>query len=252
MDTTLGTLVKGLNVLEALARSGEPRGVTELAQELGLLKSNVHRLLRTLAARGYVRQQGASGRYFCTLKLWELGSGLTENIDVVTVARPQLTELARLTNETIHLSVLDDGEVIYVDKIDSPQPVRAYSRAGGRAPAYCVATGKALLAHMDGARFNPSAGPLQAHTERTITDPAVLDRELRKVRENGYAINRGEWRESVGGVAAPIFGSHGQCVAAIGVSGPLERLTMTRLRLLAPHVITAAQTISQGLGAPRR
>ncbi|MGE0801826.1 MAG: IclR family transcriptional regulator [Lautropia sp.] len=248
MGTTLGTLLKGLTVLETLAASREARGVTELAHELGLLKSNVHRLLRTFALRGYVRQD-TSGRYTCTLKLLELGSSVAESFDVVAIARPQVTELAHLTEETVHLSVLDDGEVIYVDKIDSPQPVRAYSRVGGRAPAYAVATGKAMLAHAEGTVLDAIESRFKAYTPRTISDRQTLERELRRVREYGYAINRGEWRETVGGVASPIFDSAGRVVAAIGISGPLERLTVTRLREFAPRVAAAAHAVSRALGA---
>lgn len=248
METTLGTLIKGLMVLEVLAASLEARGVTDLANELRLPKSNMHRLLRTLYVCGYVRQD-LSGRYTCTLKLLELGSGLAENIDVVAVARPVVAELARLTEETVHLSVLDDGEVIYVDKIDSPQPVRAYSRVGGRAPAYCVATGKALLAQADVTLLDALEHRLKKHTPRTIKDRLALDRELRRVRECGYALNCGEWREAVGGVASPIFDSTGRAVAAIGISGPLERLTITRLREFAPKVMAAARAVSMALGA---
>lgn len=248
-EGTLTTLVKGLDMLETLASSNEARGVTDLARQLGLMKSNVHRLLRTLAARGYVRQDPESGRYACTLKLWELGSHLAESMDVVAVARPQLAELARLTDETIHLSVLDNGEVIYIDKIDSPQPVRAYSRIGGRAPAYCVATGKALLAHADAATLDALGGQLEAYTPRTITDRPALERELRRVRDSGYAINRGEWRDTVGGVAAALFDSRRRAVAAIGISGPLERLGLARMREFAPHVVAAARAISLALGA---
>ena len=248
MQTTLGTVVKGLQVLEALAASPEPRGVTDLANELGFLKSSVHRLLRTLATRGYVRQT-TSGRYTCTLKLLEMGSRLAEGIDVIAVARPQLVELARLTDETIHLSVLDESEVIYVDKIESPQPVRAYSRVGGRAPAYCVATGKALLAYAENKVLDALESRMQAHTPRTICDRQTLDRDLRRVRETGHAINRGEWRETVGGVASPIFDSTGRATAAIGISGPLERLTITRMREFTPQVVATARAISLALGA---
>lgn len=246
------TLLKGLSVLEALAASRQPRGVTELAQQLGLLKSNVHRLLQTLSALGYVRQDAASGRYECTLKLWEMGTAVADGIDVVTVARPFIASLAQKTAETVHLSILDGTEVIYIDKIDSPQPVRAYSRVGGRAPAYCVATGKALLAFAAPAIFDDLPRKLIVHTPRTLTSRDALERELSRIRETGYAVNRGEWRDSVGGIAAPIFGPANALAAAVGISGPAERLTATRLREFAPHVVATAKAISQALGARAR
>lgn len=241
------TLLKGLTVLEALATSGEPRGVTELANEVGMLKSNVHRLLQTLAHRDYVRKDVASGRYACTMKVWELGALVADRLDVRRVARPHVAALASRTLETVHLSMLTGCEVLYVDKIDSPQPVRAYSRVGGRAPAYCVATGKALLAHTPTAAAEVSAA-LTPHTPRTITDPEALEKELRRVREIGYAINRGEWRDTVGGVAAPIFDMTRGVVAAVGISGPIERLGAPRMREFAPFVVATAKAISRDLG----
>jgi len=245
MDTTL---LKGLAVLEALAASREPRGVTDLAHELGMLKSNVHRLLQTLGGRGYVRKDAASGRYECTLKIWGLGALVAERLDVRRAARPHAAVLAERTAETVHVSVLDGAEVLYIDKVESPQPVRAYSQVGGRAPAYCVATGKALLAHTRDEVVARLGEELGRYTPRTITDLETLRTELRRVREVGYAVNRGEWRESVGGLAAPIFGVNRAVVAAIGLSGPTDRLNARRVREWAPLVVAAAGAISRDLG----
>ena len=243
-----GTFRKGLSLIEALALSERPRGVTELATELGLAKSQVHGLLQTLAERGYVRQDGDSGRYGCTLRLWEYGALVADRLDVRGVAASHLESLASRTSETVHLSVLDETEVLYIDKIDSPQPVRAYSRLGGRAPAYCVATGKALLAYAPDSVVDKLDGKLERHTPRTITKFDELKRELARVREQGYALNRGEWRESVCGLAAPIFSANGRTVAAVGISGPLERLTPGVLRDFAPLVLDSGRAISRDLG----
>ncbi len=110
---------------------------------MGLTKSNAHRLLQTLVGCGYVRNLAQSGRYELTLKVWTLGAAVVGRLDLKTVASEYMERLCQLSGETVHLSVLDGAEVMYIDKIDSPQPVRAYSRIGGRVPAYCVATGKA-------------------------------------------------------------------------------------------------------------
>lgn len=241
-------LLKGLNVLEALALSEKSRGVTDLAEELGLAKSNVHRLLQTFAHRGYVRQDPESQRYSCTLKLWEYGALIAERVDVRQVSAEHLKRLADRTSETVHLSVLEGTEVLYVDKIDSPQPVRAYSRIGGRAPSYCVATGKAMLAYAAPAVIEEVTSKLERHTSRTIASRDDLLQELERVCEQGYALNRGEWRETVCGVAAPIFGSGRQLVAAVGISGPLERLGPGVLRDYAPLVVECARAISRELG----
>ena len=245
MDTTL---LKGLSVLELLAASDHPNGITELAEKLGWMKSNVHRVLQTLSHAGYVTKDPDSGRYQCTLKLWELGTLVTERLDIRAVARSYVLDLAGQTGESVHLSVLDGSEVLYIDKIDSDQPVRSYTRIGGRAPAYCVATGKALLAYSGDAALADVRKHLKPYTPRTIADWEQLQKELQRIRDSGYATNRGEWRESVHGLAAPVLDGHKRAIAAIGVSGPSDRLSLKRMREFAPLVMSAASAISRNLG----
>jgi len=242
------TLVKGLEVLEALARSESARGVSELARELGLTKSNVHRTLQTLCAAGYARKDEMSGAYECTMKIPRIAAAILGRVDMKRAAEPFMQALAAATQETVHLSVLDGVDAFYVHTIDSPQPVRAYSEISGRAPAYCVATGKALLAFQDESYLQRFGERLHAYTPRTLGTQVELRQELAQVRQQGYAVNRGEWRETVGGLAAPIFDAHRRPLAAIGISGPLERLRSARLKAFAPDVLRAARGISDALG----
>ncbi|WP_255951115.1 IclR family transcriptional regulator [Streptomyces odontomachi] len=242
------TLLKGLRVLETVARSAGPRGVSELARELELTRSNVHRTMQTLVAAGYLRASADGAGYECTVKLFELGSAVMERVDVRRVAQHYIRRLAEQTAETVHLSILDDAEVVYLDKVESPQPVRAYSSIGGRAPAHCVASGKALLAALPGDTLDAFlARDLPAWTERTITDPAELARDLAQTRETGCAVNRGEWRISVAGVAAVVFDGAGRPAAAIGVSGPVDRVLPQESRYRGA-VLDAAREISRELG----
>ncbi|HEY4065515.1 MAG TPA: IclR family transcriptional regulator [Burkholderiaceae bacterium] len=245
MDTTL---LKGLQILEALASSDASRGVSELARELGLTRSNVHRTLKTLCSAGYVRQSDSSDNYECTLKLFQLGGAVLARVNVRQVAEPQMEALAAKTRETVHLSVLDDTDVIYLSKIDSPQPVRAYSTVAGRAPAYAVATGKALLAFQPEGYAARFADRFEAFTPRTLVTISALQHEIETIRQQGYAINRGEWRESVGGLAAPIFDASRRAIAAVGISGPVERLKPAVLKSFTPDVVQAARSISRSLG----
>lgn len=239
---------KGLALIEALAQSEQPCGVTQLGKQLQFTKSNVHRLLQTLASRGYVRNRENGGSYEITLKLWEIGSQALSRLDIKEIAAPRLKALADGTSETVHLSLLDDGEVIYIDKIDSPHPVRAYSRIGGRAPAYCVATGKAMLAYSSNKTIDRIGTNLKRHSATTICSIQKLKKEFSGIRKTGYAINRGEWREGVCGIAAPIFDSTNKVVAAIGLSGPADRLKIRTLKKLGPLVMKAAAGISRELG----
>ncbi|MEO7338896.1 MAG: IclR family transcriptional regulator [Caldimonas sp.] len=245
MDTTF---LKGLQVVEALALHPTLSGVSDLARHLHLTKSNTHRLLQTLVGSGFVRNIEQSGRYELTLKLWELGAAVVDRLDLKTVAREYMERLCEVSGETVHLSVLEAAEVIYLDKVDSPHPVRAYSRVGGRAPSYCVATGKALLAYADAKLIDRVSLDLKAYTPHTITRPSELKHELAKIRSVGYAVNRGEWRDSVCGVAAPIWNAAGEVCAAIGVSGPGDRFKPRSLKQLAPTVMSVAQQIAARLG----
>jgi DNA-binding IclR family transcriptional regulator len=141
-------LLKGLMLLEALAdQDGKLVTIPVLAEQVGLTRSNTHRTLQTLAHAGYAARDEATGNYRSTFKLFELGAKQMAALDVRQFATSHIRALVDLTQETVHLSVLDGSAVIYIDKVESIQPVRAYSVLGGRAPAYCVATGKILLAH---------------------------------------------------------------------------------------------------------
>lgn len=243
------TLLKGLAVLEAVAgQQGRPRTIEELARDLQLTRSNVHRTLQTLAHAKYLAKDEFTGSYYTTMKLFELGGKQLQRFDVRRFAPPYMRELAEETGETVHLSILEGMEVVYIDKIDSPQPVRAYTAIGGHAPAHAVATGKALLAHQADGYVDRFADRMERYTPSTITSALVLKEELSTVRRVGYAINRGEWRDSVGGLAVAVFNGLNQAVAGVGISGPVERLSLARMRELAPRVKQCAHQISAAMG----
>jgi IclR family transcriptional regulator, KDG regulon repressor len=140
------TLAKGLAALEWMVRQQRGCRVTELAQAFGMARSNAHRTLQTLVECGWAVQDPETSAYRPSLRLFELGAMVSEASDIGSLLRPHLARLSQATGETIHLAVLDGAEIVYLDKFDSPLPVAAYSRIGGRAAAYCVASGKALLA----------------------------------------------------------------------------------------------------------
>lgn len=242
------TLSKGLLILETLARSTRPLGISELAVQLGLNKSNVHRLTSTLRAMEYVAQE-PDRTYRCTMKVWRLGNAVMSHMNLPALAVPAMRQLANVSGETVHLSVLDGTTVLYIDKIDSEHPVRAYSERGGSAPLHCVATGKILLAFNYEFLRSRIATELVRHTARTITSLEQLDHELAQVRRTGIATNVGEYRDDVGGIGAPIYDPSGRVIAAIGISGPLSRLTRQVMRKQAPAVVEAGKRISEAIGS---
>ncbi|MEP3426670.1 IclR family transcriptional regulator, partial [Ascidiaceihabitans sp.] len=166
-------VVKAFSLLEILSQNNSPMGITELANEADLGKSNVHRLLQTLMTLGYVRKSNDT-LYTASLKVWELGSQVISRVNVRDVARPYMQMLAEATGETVHLSELFDNQVLYIDKIESREPVRAYTHLGGRAPAYCTATGKAMLAYQTDEVIDAVMAGATAHTEKTIVLPEAF------------------------------------------------------------------------------
>lgn len=242
-------MLKGLAVLETLAdMQGQARVIEDVAARTGLSRSNAHRTLQTLMHAGYVERDPDDGSYRGTLKMFAVGVRQQGQLDVRKIAPPHMAALARDCGETIHLSILDGTDVIYIDKIDSIQPIRAYSMVGGRAPAHAVATGKALLAAQAPTYLDAWPSRLERYTEATITQRDVLQQELAKVRRAGHAVNRGEWRAGVGGLAAAVFNGFERPVAALGISGPLERLTPSRMKALAPPLIEVAAQLSRAMG----
>jgi DNA-binding IclR family transcriptional regulator len=242
------SLHRALTILEAFAAERPELGITEVAEAVGMPKSTVHRVLSALEGRGYLRKNLQTGKYRLGSKLWELGTVMVNSLNLRGTSRPYLEELAERTGETINLTVLDGADSLYIDEIQSRFPLRAHSYVGIRAPAHCVATGKAMLAHLPSAFEGRVQAGLPRFTEETIVDRTALERELALVREQGYAINREEWRAGVCAAAAPIRDHTNQVVAALGVSGPATRLTRERLHDLGALVKDLTAKLSVDLG----
>lgn len=243
------TLIKGLAIIELLAHSERPLGLTDIATELQLVKSNVHRLLGALTEARFIVRDPQSGKYTGAIKLWELGSAVLAKLDLRVHAEHIMEDLLDRTRETVHLSVLDGDEVVYVHKLDSPNPVRAYSQIGGRARAYCVATGKAMLAFQSIPALERLSQRLETRTPQTLVEPERFLQEMARVRSQGYAVNKGEWNENVYGIASPVRDASGRVVAALGLSGPRERFKATQMRVFGPLIVSAALQISERMGA---
>lgn len=244
-------LDRALDILELLAGSPSPQGLTGIAERVHGPKATVHRLLATLQARGYATQDPQTGRYRAGVRCFELGSLWARQLDLRTVAAPHTAELNEHSGETVHLAVYDRGDVVYVDKIESRYPVVAKSDLGRRCPAACVATGRALLAYRPREEIEEIlSGPLPAYTAQSITQPQQLAALLDQVRRDGYAVNHGAYREGVGGVAAPIRDYTGSPVASVGLCLPEQRFGADRFGALRDMTVTAAIAISAALGGP--
>ncbi len=226
-------------------------GVTELADRLDLHKSTVHRFLVNLEACGLVERNRHTARYRLGLRIFELGGLVLQQMNLWEEALPFLEGLVRDTGETGHLAVLDGGEAVYVEKVEARRALRIPSAIGRGYPAHATSLGKVLLASLDPdtcEQLVADRGLIKC-APRTIIDPAALRIELDRVRDNGYAVDDEEYEEGLRCVGAPIVGHTGHVVAAIGIGGPVTRVTPARVSELAQLVIDAANGLSKRMGS---
>ena len=245
------TVRKALDILDCLSKESTPLPTKEIARCCGISRPTAYRLLSTLAAYGYVtRDHNQDERYRLGYKVLELSKSLLDGIELRQQALPFLTSLSQVTNETVHLAVLDRDEVIYIDKVESTQPVRMHSTIGSRNSVHCTSLGKAILAYLspeERKRILASV-TLERRTANTITDRARLEEHLDAVRLQGFAMDDVENEDGIRCVGAPIFGYSGKVVAAVSVSGPAYRLSAERAHELAAPVQATAAGISRELG----
>lgn len=251
--TTVQSLQRGLEILAAVARADRALGITDLGRQFGLAKGSVSRLVATLVQQSFLTRDPETAKFRPSMKLWELGHGAVSQLDVRSIARPVMETLHAETRETVHLTVLNErDEMVFLDKLDSTRAVRANVQLGVTLPPYCVANGKAMLASLPKARLDRVLrGKLRRYTSTTITRKSELLAHLDTVRRLGYAVNRGEYRPDVSGLAAPLFDHTGLAVAALGISVPSNRMTAELIRDLAPRLVACAQRISSSLGQRR-
>jgi IclR family KDG regulon transcriptional repressor len=246
------TLAKGLIVLEVVAKYHEGHGarLVDICNELDIHKTTGHRLLGTLEALGYVEKDPENERFRLGLKLLALSTSLLEGLEVRSQASSFLNDLMLKTNHAAHLVVLDrtSGDVVYIDKVDSPQPVRMYTYVGIRFPANCAAAGKAILAHLPENELRPLLSNLQGQTPNSITSPEVLQEELEQIRLTGYATDDEENALGIRCVGAPILDQRGQVIAAISISAASTYLPKEEFPQVAQLVMEAAQGISRRMG----
>jgi DNA-binding IclR family transcriptional regulator len=229
---------RALALIQILSRSGTGLSLDELTQASGLPKSSLHRTLAALKRRGFATQQRETGRYFLGSEMLRAAFDFHERLDVRALLRPVLIRLRQEFNETVHVGVLDGGDVVYLDKLESSHPIKMTSAIGGRNPSHCTGVGKVLLAWTypsDASirAFVSEFGPLRRRTRTTITTTGGLAKEMGRIRERGYALDLEESELGVRCIAFPVFVGRSVPQAAISVSAPRERLSDRRLSEIA-------------------
>lgn len=244
------SLLKGLRILCLFSRERPQWRVGEMAKAIGSAKSTVSRIARTLEREGFLVSRPDRDGYRLGLRLWYLGSSAISDVsDFPRCALPHLENLVRRVQQSVQAVILDGTEVVYVQKVDAQHSLRTYTQLGARFPSYCSATGKAMLAFQpDEVVERVIRAGLKPYTERTVTKPGWLRNELQRIRKRGYAMNKGEWRADIGGIAAPVFDRTGKAIGAIGITMPLTQYPRETSSPIFADVVHTAQLLSAELG----
>lgn len=245
----LSSVANAARILKSFSAKSPTWGVAELAAHLSLSSSSVHRVLSTLADEGVLDQDAETSRYRLGLSVFDMAAAMPKQRSLHEAVLVSMTELRSRTGETVQVGVLDGREVVYVERLDSPNTVRVFTELGRRVPAHRTSSGKAIVAFLPASQRDKllDGWALDRKTQHTITNLTDLRQELSAVRRQGYAENRQESELGVVSVAAPIRDVTGQAVAALSLAGPSERMDTKRAEY-AHAVTTLARTVSAQMG----
>ncbi|MEV0522821.1 IclR family transcriptional regulator [Streptomyces sp. NPDC050439] len=251
MGRLVPAVTRALDILELFLEGDGTLSAPEVTRRLRLPRTTVHELLTTLAARSYLVQiPDQTGRYRLGVRAYQLGSRYAEQLDLAAEGQQVAREVAETCDETVHVAVLEDTDVIYIAKVDSTHAVRMVSAAGRKLPAHCTSVGKMLLASLPQTELESrlAGRELAAMTQNSITEPDALLAALADIRERGVAAEHRESNPDVSCVAAPVRDSAGQVVAALSISVPMIRWSEQREEELAELAAKGAGDLSERLG----
>ncbi|HWG06278.1 MAG TPA: IclR family transcriptional regulator [Beijerinckiaceae bacterium] len=242
----LSSVATAVRLLKSFSEGEAEIGITSLAKRLGVAKSTVYRLATTLVAEGMLEQNRENERYRLGIALFGLGALVRQRMNVSTEARPYLFDLREATNETVHLALLEGADILYVYDLESNQAIRMRANLGQRKPALATAEGRAMLAFLPDTLDEIIRR--DAQSPKSFGDVSKLHATLEEVRREGFAREDQESEPGMRSVAAPIRNAAGMVVAAVGVAGPVQRLSDAVLATYGPQVVETANVISLRLG----
>jgi IclR family transcriptional regulator, KDG regulon repressor len=246
------SLERAFAILEEVAHHPQGIGLADLSRRVGLHNSTTFHLVKTMVALGYVRQTRDTKRYHVGRRLFSLAASSRGDVDLVGIATAILEDLARETGESSHLAIRSGDQVVVVVRIAGSGAFQLQERHGGIRPAHATALGKVLLAALTPEQLERflATHRLEVFTPKTITEPERLRDEIARVRARGIAYDDSEFNAEVRCVAVPVYDFTGRVAAAIGISGPVWRLTLQSLQETSACVQAAADRLSAELGAP--
>ena len=242
------SLERGIKVLELLAEQ-KALTVSEVGVHLSMQRSAAHRFLATLKDLGYV-EKNENNRYQLTFRILEIGEKVTRRFEIKQVAHKYMLELSKLFKETVNLGCLDGREILHLDKIDSSEILRIDSPLWSKAPAYCTALGKSILAYLPKSELNEylSKTRLVPRGPNTILSKKKLREEIQKTRDRGYAVDDEELAHGLRCVGAPVFDHTGRAKYAMSISCPTMRLSMDGVEAMQLKIREACRRMSEKIG----
>lgn len=240
---------RALDILEAFDDEHPTRGVSDVAEAVGLHKATAFRIITTLANRGYLERERDGLEYRLGMRLVTLGFQIVGRLDLTRQALPCMRRVSEEFDETLDLSVYDRGEILCIQVVRSKRMLSLAANIGERFPPHATATGKIVLAYLrDAEREALLAAPLPRFTARTVTSPAALRAQIAAVREQGYACDDEEFEQGVRALAVPVLDHNGALKAVLSMLGPAFRLSDDRFGEIAQKLHEAAGGISRAMG----
>jgi len=244
------SLHKVLDIIDAVGKAGS-LGIGEISDQLGFPPSTIHRIVSTLAMRGYFKQDAENRRYALSVKFLELASMVQLQINLTSIARPHLEDLMAETRESANIAVQDEDEVTYLDVVQSKHSMlQLFTKVGARVPLYCTGVGKLFLSQMEEAEIKAYLKRTRRthFTSNTLVEGSAIYTELSHIRARGYAVDNGEMEDGVRCIASLVFDHRGRPAAAVSISGAAMRIIPDRIGHLGQSVKDCASNISQALG----
>jgi len=245
------SIEKALDLLELLSNNKKEMSITEIGTELHMGFSTVYRILTTLKCHGYVVQNQQTSKYTLGIKLFVLGCKVQSAINLVETVTPFLQKLSQKTNESINFAILEGREAVCLSKIESSEVLRTDIKIGERLPSHCTAIGKALLAFLPERKFTMLYGKdnkkLHTFTPNSIYSVMELKKCLKKIKKDGYAIDKEEFKIGINCLGVPIINNEGKSIAGISITGPSSRFNLSEMKKLKNTLISISKDISNQL-----
>lgn len=240
------TILRGLVMLELIARAQRPISAIDIIEQMNLPKPSVHRILSQLEEEGFLQREPVNKRYLPGPRSSEFVLSIMSNEALGAPRHSILQDLSDEIGETCNCSMLDGSQIVYFDRVEANWPFRIQLPVGSRLPLHCTASGKLFLAYMKTRKRLRmiNAAPLKRFTERSITDPELLDAELAKIKLDGVGIDNGEFMDGMVAIAVPVFNQDNEICFTLAVHAPKIRKSLDELRQYLPSFRKAAASMA--------